>query len=92
MLAVVIALAFCILIVLGGIGYKAIAQRRENAMLSAIAQTIGKPAPQAVSLLNALGYRVVTVEQKLYGAPHTKKDYDIMLVTNNGVVVEGTTD
>lgn len=91
MIAVFATLSFCILLVLVGIGYKAHLQHRENAMLSAIAQNTGKPAPQAVAALKALGYRVA-VEEQLYGPRHTTKDYDVLLLTNNGTVIDGTTD
>jgi hypothetical protein len=94
MISVFVALSFCILLVLVGIGYKAHLQHRENAMLSAIAQNTGKPAPQAVAALKALGYRVA-VEEQLYGPRHTSrvaKDYDVLLLANNGTVIDGTTD
>lgn len=91
MISVFVALSFCILLVLVGIGYKAHLQHRENAMLSAIAQNTGKPAPQAVAALKALGYRVA-VEEQLYGPRHTTKDYDVLLLANNGTVIGGTTD
>jgi hypothetical protein len=91
MIAVFVALSFCILLVLVGIGYKVHLQHRENAMLSAIAETPGKPTTQAVAALKALGYRVA-VEEQLYGPRHTTKDYDILLLTNNGTVVNGTID
>ena len=93
MIAVFVFLSLCILLllVLGGIGYKAYLQKRENAMLSSIEQVSWKPAPQAVAALKALGYRVA-VEEQLYGPPHTTKDYDILLLTNNGIVTDGTTD
>ena len=85
------ALSFCIILVLAGIGYTVHRQHRENAMLSDIQQNEGKPAAHAVAALKNLGYRVA-VEEQLYGPRHTTKDYDILLLTNNGTVIGGTTD
>ena len=88
--AVFVALSFCILLVLAGIGYTVHRQHRENAMLSAIVQNEGKPAAHAVAALKNLGYRVAVEEE--HGPRHTTKDYDILLFANNGTVIGGTID